>query len=159
VEEVSAPALAGAGNIGQLVDRSGREENPSRCHGAASGEAEREASRNLDHPVVDDLDAVPQDLCAGRCEELGGRHAIARQKALHVGGGCVAGLSSVDDGDSTSRPAEHQSCAQAGSSAADDHNVIDLFFHFDTSKFRVCLHHGRERSTWRGKLPFPGNDG
>jgi hypothetical protein len=72
-----------------------------------------------DHPVADDLDAVRQDFCVGRSQELGGRHAIARQKALHVGGWCVSRLASVDNGDSTPRPAEHQSGAQAGSSAAD----------------------------------------
>ena len=45
VEEVSAPALAGAGDVGQPVDRSGREEEPSRGQGPAPGEAEREAAR------------------------------------------------------------------------------------------------------------------
>ena len=46
------------------------------CHDTASGEAEREAL-GVDDPIVDDLDAVPQDLRAGRREELAGRHAIA----------------------------------------------------------------------------------
>ena len=40
VEEVAAPALSRAGNVGKLVDGAGREQEPSRCHGAATGEPE-----------------------------------------------------------------------------------------------------------------------
>ena len=40
VEEVAAPALARAGNVGQLVDGAGREQQPTRCHGAARRQAE-----------------------------------------------------------------------------------------------------------------------
>ena len=31
VEEVAAPALSRAGNVGKLVDGAGREQEPSRC--------------------------------------------------------------------------------------------------------------------------------
>ena len=43
VEEVAAPALPRAGNLGKLVDGAGREQQPSRCHRAAPGKREREA--------------------------------------------------------------------------------------------------------------------
>ena len=37
VEEVAAPALSGAGNVGKLIDGAGREQEPSRCQRAAPG--------------------------------------------------------------------------------------------------------------------------
>src|SRR2546425_1186460 len=58
VQEVPTPALAGTGDVGQLVDGTRREEQPSRSHRTAAGEPEREAAGDLDHAVVDEFDGV-----------------------------------------------------------------------------------------------------
>ena len=43
--------------------------------------------------------------------------------------GAFRGVSGIDDGDSASRPAEYERCAQTGCAAADDDHVIGLGFH------------------------------
>ena len=84
---------------------------------------------DLDDPVVDELDAVAADLGPPGGEQLGGRHPVARQEALHVRGGRVARRAGVDDGDPAPRPAEHERRAQPGGAAADHHHVVGLGFH------------------------------
>ena len=87
VEEVSAPALAGAGNVGKLVDRPSREEEPSRSDRAAF-EAQREAVADLDNPVADDLDPVAPELRPRlrRAARLGGIPSRDRKPCMWAAG-------------------------------------------------------------------------
>ena len=126
VQEIAAPALAGAGDVGQVVRGAGREQHLSRLDGPAAGEPEREAGRRVDHAVLDDLDAVAPDLGARGLEQVGRGRPVARQEPLHVRGGSVARRAGVDDDDPAPRPAEHERGAQAGGPASDDRHVIGL---------------------------------
>ncbi len=76
------------------------------------------------HGAVDDLDAVGGDLVPTGGQQLRGRHPVAGQEAVHVRRGRVAGSAGVDDGDPAPGTAQHQCCAQACSSATDDHYVV-----------------------------------
>lgn len=84
MEEVATPALAGAGDVRQLVDGARGEEQPSCCQAPASGESKREAALSFDHSIVDESDAVAAYFCAGDTQEVGGAHPVARQKAVHM---------------------------------------------------------------------------
>ena len=64
VEEVPAPALARTGDIGKLVARAGRDEDPPRGQHPAAGELDGEAVVDPEHSVRDDLDAVAGPLRA-----------------------------------------------------------------------------------------------
>ena len=83
------------------------------------------------HGALEDLDSVAGDLGSTGRQQLGGRHPVAGQKAVHVRGGRVAGSAGVDDGDPASGTAQHQCCAEACSSAADDHDVVVRCVHGD----------------------------
>src|SRR5215212_6558669 len=97
VEEVAAPALSGAGNVGKLIDGAGREKKPSRCHSAAPSKPERETRLDLHDLVLDDLDAVAADFLSRQSEEVGGWHPVPREEPLHVRGRSIPRRSGVDD--------------------------------------------------------------
>src|SRR4051795_2846768 len=118
VEEVATPALPRAVDVGQLVDRTGREKDTPRGQGAAAAKLKREAFRDPDDVIVDQIAAVALYFCARRCEEVGGRHPVARQKAVHVRGRSVTRCSGVDHRDSAPRAGEHESGAETGRAPA-----------------------------------------
>ena len=151
VQEIAAPALAGARDIGQLVRGAGREQHLSCLDGPAAGEPQREAGRRVHHAVFDDLDAVAPDLGARGPEQVGRGRPVARQEPLHVRGGSVARRAGVDDHDPAPRPAEHERRAQTGGPAADDRHVIGFGVH--------ALQRARRRRGSHASLPFPGTAG
>src|SRR5690606_15977934 len=55
--------------------------------------------------------------------ELGRREALVAEVAVHVGRGCVAGLTGVHDDDRAALPPELEGGAEAGGGAADDRDV------------------------------------
>ena len=75
---------------------------------------------DVDDLVLDELDAVAAHLARAGRQEVGGRHPVAREEALHVRRRGVSRRAGVDDGDPAPRPAEHERRAQAGRAAADD---------------------------------------
>ena len=129
VEEVAAPELSDAGNVGQLVDCPGCEEQASRRHAVAAGKPEREARSDLDHTVVDELHAVALHFRATGGHELGRRHPVAREEALHVRRGSIARRARIDHDDAAPRPAEHERRAQPGRAPADDRHVESAWVH------------------------------
>ena len=102
VEEVFAPALPESGDRREFVCRSGRDQQPSRLQRAAVGEGDREAGLDRDDLTRDELDAVGCGLLATRRQEIGGRHPVAGEEAVHVGRRRVARSAAVDDGDAPS---------------------------------------------------------
>ena len=78
---------------------------------------------------VDELDAVARHLGPRGAQQVGRGHPVARQEALHVGGGRVARRAGVDDHDAPPRAAEHERRAQAGGAAADDRHVLGVVVH------------------------------
>jgi hypothetical protein len=58
--------------------------------------------------IIEKLDGVRLDLRATGPQKSRGRHAVAREEALHMRRWRIAWRASVDDRDSTPRPAEHQ---------------------------------------------------
>ena len=129
VEEIPAPAFADTGDVRQHVDGARREEQPSRRHGSAPGKLEREADRNLDHLVLDQVDPVAAHFCPAGFEEGGGAHPVAGQEALHVRRGGVSRRAGVDDRDAAPRTAENERGTEAGCPAPDHHDVVCVGFH------------------------------
>ena len=136
VQQVASPPLADAGDVGDLVAQAGGDQDapcaparsrPSRCDVEARPPARR---RSGAHAVMVETvpetscAAVPGDLGAAGGEQLGGREAVGAEEALHVGGGGVARLAGVDDGDPAAGAAEHQRGGEAGGAAADDDDVV-----------------------------------
>ena len=62
MQEIAAPTLASALDIGQLVGGAGREQHLSRLDIAAAGEPQYEAVLRVHHAVFDELHAVAPDL-------------------------------------------------------------------------------------------------
>ena len=152
VQEVTAPALAGAGDVGQLVDGAGREQHLSRlevrpdCESRArSRRSRRRRGRRRSRRRSARTSARPA------CEQLGRRHPVAGEEPLHVRGGSVPRRSGVDDDDPAPRAAEHERGAQAGGAASDDRDVIGLGVHGSS------VHAGARGS--HASLPFPGTAG
>jgi hypothetical protein len=124
VQEVASPALASSGDIRQLVGRAGGEQHVSRLQRAARGEAEGEAGVGIHDAVVEDLHAVAPYLVARGRDQLGRRHAVAREEAVHVLGGRISRRSGVDHDDPAPGPAEHKGGAEPGGPATDDGDVV-----------------------------------
>ena len=73
---------------------------------------------------LDQVPAVAGHLVAAGRQQLRGRHAVAGQESLHVGGGCVAGLARVDHHDRAAGAGQDQGGGQAGGAAADHCYVV-----------------------------------
>ena len=129
VEEVAAPALTGAGDVRKLVDGTGCEQDASRLQHLPAGEPERERAIDLHDLVLDEVDVVAAELAPPAGEELGGRHPVAREEAVHVRGRRVARRPGVDHDDTPPGAAEHKRCAQTGGTAADHRHVVALGLH------------------------------
>jgi hypothetical protein len=97
----------------------------------AGGPTNDEAGLDPQYLILENVDAVAGRLGPARGQELGRGHPVAGQEPLHVGGGRVPRRSSIDHGDPAAGPAQHQSPAQAGCSAADHHHVVGLRLHGD----------------------------
>ena len=113
--------------------QAGRDEEPPRGDGTAIAKRDAETgiavAQDLADAASDDRDAVPLDLLAPQGEQLAGSQAVAREEPLHVCGGSVARRPGIDHRDPASCPAEHESRAQTGRTAADHHHVIAGHFH------------------------------
>ena len=129
VEEVAAPTLSRAGNVGKLIDGAGREKEPSCCHRAAPSKPERETRFDLDDLVFDDLDAVAPDFFSRQGEKVGRWHPVPREETLHVCGRSVPRRSGVDDNDAAPRAAENEGGAQTGRTTADHGDVMSCCIH------------------------------
>jgi len=90
VEQVTAPPLRHAGDVGDAVDDAGGDEDPPSCQRPPVPEMDGEAGVDPDDHVIDEVDAVALDLRSPDGEELRRREAVARQVPLHVRGGGVA---------------------------------------------------------------------
>ncbi len=118
VQEIPAPALADSRDLGQLVAEAGCDQDPPRPQHLSASETNKEAARDLEHLLVDQLDAVPGDLLPPCGEKVGWGHSVAGQVPVHVGCGGVAWRSGIDDGDSAPCPTQHESRAESGRAAA-----------------------------------------
>ena len=116
VEQVAAPALAHARDVGQHVAQAGGDQHASRTQDGAVSEADVEARlgvavrRTPTTRAGDDVGAVPGHLLATQAQQLGGREAVAGEEALHVLRGAVAGLARVHDRDAALRAGQDQGC-------------------------------------------------
>lgn len=86
VQEVLSPSLTDAGDVRELVARSGGYEDAAGRELCAVAEADGEAGVDAHHDVVDDLDAVAGDLGSPCREQVAGWHAVAGEVALHMSG-------------------------------------------------------------------------
>ncbi len=116
MEQVAAPALAQARDVGEHVAQAGGDQHASRTQGGAVSEADVEARLGArgpayaDHSPGDDVGAVPGHLLATQAQQLGGREAVAGEETLQVLGGAVAGLARVHDRDAALRAGQDQRC-------------------------------------------------
>ena len=139
VQQVAAPALADAGDVGQLVAQAGGDQHAPGaqvrppCEGdlerASRGGAGRRPQRDAGDGAGHQVAAVAGDLGAAGGQQLGGRQAVASQEAVHVGGRGVARLPGIDHGDLPPGPGQDQGGGQAGGAAADDHDVVLVHGH------------------------------
>ncbi len=79
--------------------------------------------------VLDEIDVVAPELGSASSEELGGRHPVTREEAVHVHGGCVAWRPGIDDDDTPPRASEHKRCAQTRGTAAHHRHVVAVGLH------------------------------
>src|SRR5665648_614231 len=166
MQDVSAPALADAWDVGQLITKTGGHEHAARGQPPAVCEQDLEsrsgASRDVRDGAVDDLAAVTPHLFPSGGQEVVGRKAVAREEPVHVGGGRVAWRPAIHHGDLAPGPGQDQSRRQTGSTPADHHNVV--FVH----ALRLPAHPGIDNDrccSWelgvqsaRGRIDSDGRD-
>ena len=153
MQDVAAEPRAQTGNVRQLIDQTGGDQQAAGRKPGAVGEQRLEAGRGVfeaGHGAGQGGAAVAGDLAATDGEQLWRRHAVAREVAVEVCGGCVAGLVVVDDDDAALCSGQDEGGGQAGCPTADDDDVVDL----------LVLAHGRSmpstEARWRSPLPDPG---
>ena len=130
VEEVAAPALAGAGDVGQLVGGAGREQQPARGQGAAVRQAEREAGRRFGHAVARRARRRTHALLLARAASSSAGGIPSRdRKPCMCAAGAFRGVPASTTATRRLRAAEHECCAETGRPAADNHHVIGLGVH------------------------------
>ncbi len=116
MEQVAAPALAQARDVGQDVAQPGGDQHASRTQDGAVSEADVEAGRGVGGPAYvvhspgDDVGAVPGHLLTPQAQQLGGREPVAGEEALQVLCGAVAGIARVHDRDAALRAGQDQRC-------------------------------------------------
>ena len=127
VDDVAAPVLGEAVDVGELVDQTGGGEHPAGDHGVAAGELDAEAAvvgaGDVDGAAGEDLAAVAADLLATDRGQLRRRKALVAEVAVHVGGGGVARLAGVDDDHRPALAPELEGGGESGGRAADDGDV------------------------------------
>ena len=92
MQEVAAPAFAGAGDVRQLVGAPVATRIRRPCQPRPAARPARESGLDRDDLVVDQLHAVTDHLSAAGGQEVAGRHAVAREEAVHLRRGSVARL-------------------------------------------------------------------
>ena len=132
VQHAGAPPLGETRDVRQLVDESARENHSAGPTSAALSQRHGHAVLGLVEAfdlVSDELDAVARRFRASALDQVGGRGALIAEHAVHVGREAVARSRRVDDQGPAPCSSEHQRCAEARRSAADDDDVP-----------RVCVH-------------------
>ena len=119
------PDLGEARNVGHLVEHArGEEHGPRQVRAAGRGDAEG-AVEPLG--VLDlgghDLDAVAAEFRAAAGAQVRRVEAIVAEHAVHLMGGVVARLGTVEDQDASARAAEHERGVETGRPGADDDAV------------------------------------
>ena len=96
VDDVAAPVLGEAVDVGELVDETGGGEHPSGDQRMATGELDAEAvvvgAGDVDGAAGEDLTSVAADLLTTDGGQLRRRKPLVTEVAVHVGGGGVARL-------------------------------------------------------------------
>ncbi len=137
VQQITAPSLADARDLRQLVVDPGGDQDPPRPQHPATGQANEEPNLDPHHLILEQLHAVAAHLGPSRGQQVGRRHPVAGQEPLHVSRGSVAGRSGIDHGDPAPGSAQYEGRTQAGRSAADHHHVMNLSLHSDHLPPRV----------------------
>ena len=123
VQKISSPSLANTGDVRQLIAHAGREHDAPSGQNRTPGETKQEPGLDAEHLIFEQLHAVPRDLGPARGEKVCGRHAVARQEALHVRGRSIPGRARVDHRDPSPGSTEDERGAEPGRASADDHHV------------------------------------
>ena len=127
VDDVAAPVLGQAVDVGELVDQTGGGEHPAGDHGVATDELDAEAAvvgaGHVDDAAGEDLAAVAADLLATDRGQLRRRQSLVTEVAVHVGGGGVARLAGVDDDHRAALAPELERGGESGGRPADDGDV------------------------------------
>lgn len=145
VQQIPAPPLADAGDVGCFVAHPGRHQDTPCLYLPATGQADHETRLDPNHAVGDQFDAVTGRLCPPGGQEVRGRHPVARQETLHMRRWRIARLAGVDHGDPAPGPAQYQRGAQTSRSATDHNYVISRRFrsgHLRSEEYGA---------TWRGR--------
>src|SRR4051794_36795489 len=97
VQEISAPPLAHARDVRQLVADASGDENAAGTQVSAAGEMDNESWVNAHDAVVDDRDPVTGHLSAAGRQELLRGHAVSGEIPVHMRGRGVSWMAGVDD--------------------------------------------------------------
>ncbi len=128
MEHALAPALGQAVNGWQVVAYAGGQHEACSAHGVGAVEFDDERIAILTgrgrRAVVPVHVGIGGDVGAALGGNVGGRLAVARQKAVRIGGVAVAALARVDHQDAAPCARQLQRGRQAGVAAADDDGVV-----------------------------------
>ena len=128
VQDIAGPPVAQSGDVRQLVPQAGRDQHSPGRDPLPPGEERPEPARGGGQQVrdgaLDDLASVARHLAAPGSQQLGGWEAVARQVAVHVGGGGVARRTGVHHQNLAAGARQDQGCGQARGACADDHHVV-----------------------------------
>lgn len=143
MQDAMTPLLAHPGNVRQLVDQSGGDQQTPRPQDFAVTEYDREPVRrvgDVDHFAREDLAAVREDLVTPPTQPLHGAHAIKCQQLVHPVGRSVPRLARVHHCHRAACPGQRQGSAEAGRAAPHDHRIPDrtvVFCHVWSSPLRA----------------------
>ena len=112
VDDTASPLLGDAVDLGELVDQAGGGEHSPCDHRVTAHERDPETAvavaDDIEGATGEDLDAVAANLVTADGGELRRRSPVMAEVAVHVGGGGVAWLTSVDDDDRAALAGELQ---------------------------------------------------
>lgn len=160
VEDITTPMVRQSFDVGQLVDKTGRDEHTPRDQGVPSYELDPKppalVSGNVDDPTVDDLAAVHADLGASDVDEFRRRQALAPQVAVHMCCRGVPRLAGIHDDHRTALPCKLEGRGESGGGTTDDRDVGETFDTFGVRMgMGLCMGMGVISHVDDGTLPSP----
>ncbi|CCQ15176.1 DNA repair protein [Rhodococcus sp. AW25M09] len=118
------PLLLDAGNVGQIVAKSGGHQDRSRIQDRAIAEANGEAVIDSSYIALQNLSTEPENLLTSRPKQLVRCGTVAREEVVNMVSKSVARFFGVDDDHAPTCASQKRCGTESGGAAADHHCVI-----------------------------------
>ena len=130
VDDIAAPVVGEAVDLGEFVDQTGGGKHPSGEHRGAPDEFDAEAvlgACHVDDAAVEHLASIAANLFATDPGELPRRKPLVAEVAMHPGSRGVPWFPGIDNDDGAALAHELERCGESGGRSADDGHVAVAF--------------------------------